>query len=98
MLPWGGEHVLPGARDPSVASLASIVRQKGVPRLEPKKRPRAARRRSVYPAPNACWQLDAIQYVLTRGRLCVISQLIDDHSRFAVASHVATGETSEGTT
>ena len=79
---------------PSVASLARIFREAGVARLEPRKRPRAAWRRFVYPAP-ACWQLDATEYVLTRGRKCVIFQLIDDHSRYAVASHVAWGETSE---
>jgi hypothetical protein len=50
----------------------------------------------VYPAPNACWQLDATEYVLTGGRKCVIFQLIDDHSRLAVASHVSWGETSVG--
>ena len=33
--------------------------------------------------------------MLTGGRKCVIFQLIDDHSRYAVASHVAWGETSE---
>lgn len=49
----------------------------------------------MYPAPNACWQLDATEYVLTGGRKCVILQLEDDHSRYAVASHVAWGETSE---
>ena len=36
-----------------------------------------------------------LQYVLTGGRKCVIFQLEDDHSRKAVASHVAAGETSE---
>ena len=81
---------------PSVAALARIFREKGVARLEPKKKPRAAWRRFVYPAPNACWQLDATEYVLTGGRKCVIFQLEDDHSRVAVASHVATGETSAG--
>ncbi|WP_425557257.1 integrase core domain-containing protein, partial [Kribbella aluminosa] len=35
------------------------------------------------------------EYVLTRGRKCVIFQLIDDHSRYALASHVAWGETTE---
>ena len=74
---------------PSVATLARIFREKGVARLEPKKRPRSAWRRFVYPAPNACWQLDATEYVLAGGRKCVIFQLIDDHSRLAVASHVA---------
>jgi putative transposase len=80
---------------PSVASLARIFRQSDVARLEPRKKPRAAYRRFVYPAPNCLWQLDATEYVLTGGRKCVIFQLIDDHSRFAVASHVAAGETSE---
>lgn len=45
--------------------------------------------------PNACWQLDATEYVLTGGRKCVIFQLIDDHSRYAVASHAASGETAK---
>jgi hypothetical protein len=74
---------------PSTAALARIFREAGVARLEPKKKPRAAWRRFVYPAPNACWQLDATEYVLTGGRKCVIFKLIDDHSRYAVASHVA---------
>ncbi len=81
---------------PSVASLARIFRQAGVARKEPRKKPRSAYRRFVYPAPNACWQLDATEYVLAGGRKCVIFQLEDDHSRLAVASHVATGETTEG--
>lgn len=80
---------------PSTASLARIFREAGVARREPKKKPRSAWRRFVYPAPNACWQLDATEYVLTGGRTCVIFQLIDDHSRFAVASHVASGETAK---
>jgi putative transposase len=80
---------------PSIASLARIFRDAGVARLEPKKKPRSAWRRFVYPAPNACWQLDATEYVLTGGRTCVIFQLIDDHSRYAVASHVAWGETAK---
>jgi len=78
---------------PSTAALARIFREAGVARVEPRKRPRSAWRRFVYPAPNACWQLDATEYVLTGGRKCVVFQLIDDHSRYAVASHVAWGET-----
>ena len=80
---------------PSIASLARIFREAGVARLGPRKRPRASWRRFVYPAPNACRQLDATEYVRSGGRKCVILQLIDDHSRYAVASHVAWGETSE---
>jgi putative transposase len=81
---------------PAVSSLARIFREAGVARVEPKKKPRASFRRFVYPAPNACWQLDGTEYVLTGGRKCVIFQLIDDHSRLAIASHVAWGETSAG--
>ena len=81
---------------PSESSLARIFRDAGVARLEPRKKPRAAYRRFVYPAPNACWQLDGTEYVLSGGRKCVIFQLIDDHSRLAIATHVAWGETSAG--
>lgn len=81
---------------PSTAALARIFRAAGVARLDPRKRPRASYRRFVYPAPNACWQLDATQYVLSGGRTCAIFQLIDDHSRLAIASHAARAETSEG--
>jgi putative transposase len=88
-------HALGMTPVPSVASLARIFRETGVARVEPRKKPRSAWRRFVYPAPNACWQLDGTEYVLSGGRRCVILQLIDDHSRFAVASHVAWGETSE---
>ena len=83
------------AQVPSTASLARIFRDAGVARREPRKKPRSAWRRFVYPAPNACWQLDGTEYVLTGGRTCVILQLIDDHSRYAVGSHVAAGETSD---
>lgn len=84
-----------GLPAPSNATLSRVFRDAGVARAAPNKRPRASFRRFVYPAPNACWQLDATEYVLTGGRKCVIFQLLDDHSRLAVASHVAAGETSD---
>lgn len=84
-----------GLVPPSEASLARIFREAGVARLEPNKKPRAAWRRFVYPAPNACWQMDATEYVLVGGRKCVIFQLEDDHSRVEVASHVAPSETAD---
>ncbi|MBB2772848.1 UNVERIFIED_ORG: transposase InsO family protein [Mycolicibacterium obuense] len=88
-------HAMGLERVPSTASLARVFREAGVARLEPKKKPRSAWRRFVYPAPNACWQLDATEYVLSGGRRCVIFQLIDDHSRYALASHVALSETAK---
>ena len=89
-------HAMGLTRVPSIASLARIFREADVARREPRKKPRSAWRRFVYPAPNACWQLDATEYVLTGGRKCVIFQLIDDHSRYALASLVTTGETAQG--
>ena len=64
-------------------------------RLEPRKKPRSAWRRFVYPARTRAGSSDATEYVLAGGRKCVIFQLIDDHSRYAVASHVASGETAK---
>lgn len=84
-----------GLPAPSVASLARIFREREVARREPKKKPRSAYRRFVYPQPNACWQLDATEYVIDKGRRVVIFQLEDDHSRLALASYVADGETSQ---
>ena len=58
-------------------------------------RPRDRGRRgagSTRPAPNACWQLDATEYVLAGGRKAVIFQLQDDHWRLAVAWLVAPGD------
>lgn len=88
-------HAMGLEQVPSIASLARIFREAGVARREPKKKPRSAWRRFVYPAPNACWQLDATEYVISGGRKCVIFQLIDDHSRYALASHVASTETTK---
>lgn len=84
-----------GIQAPSTASLARLFRARGVARAEPKKRPRASYRRFVYPLPNACWQLDATEWVLAGGDKCVIFQLEDDHSRLAVASLAARSENTD---
>ncbi len=83
-----------GMDPPSRATLARHFRARGVVQPAPTKRPRSSYRRFVYPAPNSLWQIDATEYRLTRGSKCVIFQVIDDHSRLAVASHVAWAETS----
>lgn len=80
---------------PSRATLARIFTQAGMVRPEPRKKPRSAFRRFVYPAPNCLWQIDATEWTLANGRGCVIFQLVDDHSRLALASLVANAETSE---
>ena len=81
-----------GMQTLSIASLARIFSERGLVTPAPQKRPRSSYRSFRYPMPNACWQLDATEYVLEGGRKCVIFQLLDDHSRLAVASLVARTE------
>lgn len=83
-----------GLKPPSRATVARIFVRAGVVVPEPRKKPRSAYKRFVYPQPNACWQIDSTQWQLAGGKKVVIFQLIDDHSRLALASFVATGETS----
>ncbi|WP_227878454.1 integrase core domain-containing protein [Arthrobacter dokdonensis] len=84
-----------GFQPPSRATVARIFTRAGVVVPEPKKKPRSAYIRFVYPQPNACWQIDATEWVLACGTKVTIFQLIDDHSRLALASLAASGETSE---
>ena len=84
-----------GLTAPSRATLARAFAAAGVSKPEPRKRPRAANRRFVYPAPNCCWQIDAFAWSLADGTHVAIHQVIDDHSRQAVATLVADGETAK---
>ncbi len=84
-----------GLTPPSRATLARAFADAGVSKPEPRKRPRAANRRFVYPAPNCCWQIDAFTWSLADGTSVAIHQVIDDHSRMAVATLVADGETAK---
>lgn len=84
-----------GLTPPSRATLARAFAAAGVSKAEPRKRPRAANRRFVYPAPTCCWQIDAFAWSLADGTPVAIHQVIDDHSRMAVATLVADGETAK---
>lgn len=84
-----------GLNPPSRATLARAFAAAGVSKPEPRKRPRAANRRFVYPAPNCCWQIDAFAWSLADGSAVAIHQVIDDNSRMALASLVAEGETAK---
>ncbi|MDF9752019.1 putative transposase [Arthrobacter sp. ES3-54] len=83
-----------GLRPPSRATVARIFARAGAVVPEPRKKPRSAYKRFVYPQPNACWQIDSTEWPLADGTKVAIFQLIDDHSRLALASLVAAGETS----
>jgi putative transposase len=83
-----------GYRPPSRATVARIFTRSGVVVPEPRKKPRSAYKRFVYPQPNACWQIDSTEWVLADRTKVAVFQLIDDHSRLSLASLVAPGETS----
>ena len=84
-----------GLQPPSRASLARYFQAAGVVVPEPRKRPRAAQRRFVYPAPNCMWQIDAFDWSLADASPAAVFQIVDDHSRMALASLAARGETSD---
>ncbi|MGC5168992.1 DDE-type integrase/transposase/recombinase [Luteimicrobium sp. DT211] len=83
-----------GLHAPSRATLARYFRAEGVVVPDPRKRPRAANRRFVHPAPNCMWQIDAFDWTLADGSPATVFQVIDDHSRRILASLAARGETS----
>jgi len=84
-----------GVSAPSRSTLARIFRDRGLVAPQPQKRPRSSYRRFTFPAPNACWQIDATEWRLADGTSVAIFQVLDDHSRFALGSLAASGETSE---
>ncbi|NYE72857.1 transposase InsO family protein [Microlunatus parietis] len=84
-----------GVTPPAASTLARIFSRRGMVVPQPQKRPRSAVRRFVFALVHECWQLDAFDWVLAADRACVIFQLVDDHSRFMIASLAAWGETVE---
>jgi putative transposase len=83
-----------GVPAPSRATLARIFTRRGMVVPQPAKRPRSSWRRFTFARVHECWQLDATEWLLADGTTGTVFQLIDDHSRFIVASMVDGGETS----
>ena len=82
-----------GVVPPSRATIHRVLVRRGQVVPQPRKRPRAANhRRFEAPRPNAMWQLDGFEHRLADGRTVVVLQLIDDHSRLALASRAAPSE------
>jgi transposase InsO family protein len=80
---------------PSVATIHRVLVRRGQVVAQPEKRPRSAWRRFVWPAPNACWQIDATMWVLADGREVWIMDIMDDHSRVLIAARVWPQETGD---
>ena len=77
---------------PSRATLARLFAASGVVTPQPQKRPRSSYRRFTFAYVHECWQLDATEVELADGSKAVVFQLMDDHSRFVVASRAAVSE------
>lgn len=79
------EH-FPGARVPSVATIARLLSSVGQVDAAPRKRPKSSYIPFVRATAMALWQLDAFEYRLATGDIITIYQLLDDATRFDVGT------------
>jgi transposase InsO family protein len=71
---------------PSKTTVWRILKARGVVTPQPQKRPRSAWIRFQAELPNEMWQADATHWQLADGSDVEILNLVDDHSRFCLAS------------
>ena len=71
---------------PSVATIWRILRRHGLITPQPQKRPRSSFTRFQAQLPNELWQTDTTHWSLADGTAVEILNIVDDHSRSAVAS------------
>jgi len=74
-----------GGEVPSVATIWRILKRQGLVTPEPHKRPRASFIRFEATLPNETWQLDSTPWQLLDGSPVEILNVLDDHSRLALA-------------
>lgn len=75
------------AKVPAVSTIWRILSRRGFVVPQPHKRPRSAWKRFQAELPNQCWQADVTHWRLADHTEVEILDLIDDHSRVAIASH-----------
>ena len=80
---------------PSEATLWRLFVRRGFVTPEPRKRPKASYRRFAADTPNECWQIDASQWRLKRGRRVEIFSILDDCSRLLIACVAVSAATTE---
>jgi transposase InsO family protein len=73
---------------PAVSTIWRILSRRGFVIPQPHKRPRSSWKRFCAELPNQCWQADVTHWRLADHREVEILDIIDDHSRIAIASHV----------
>lgn len=75
-----------GLEVPSVPTIWRILRAGGFVTPQPHKRPRSSWKRFEADFPNECWQADVTHVEGANGAVYEVLNIIDDHSRLAVAS------------
>jgi transposase InsO family protein len=81
-----------GVAAPAASTLARVFTRRGMVVAQPQKRPKSSWHRFEFATVHECWQLDAFQWRLADGTGCVVFQLLDDKSRFMIASRAAASE------
>jgi transposase InsO family protein len=71
---------------PAVSTIWRILHKRGFVTPQPHKRPRSAWKRFVADQPNELWQADATHWRLADDTEIEILNILDDHSRLALAS------------
>jgi transposase len=71
---------------PAVSTIWRILSARGFVTPQPHKRPKSSYERFCGDAPNERWQLDITHYRLADGSEVEVLNMIDDHSRLAIAS------------
>jgi transposase len=71
---------------PAVSTIWRILSARGFVTPQPHKRPKSSYERFCADAPNERWQLDITHYRLADGSEVEVLNMIDDHSRLAIAS------------
>lgn len=86
-----------GWRVPARSTIHRILLTAGLVTPEPKKRPRSSFRRFSYARPRDCYQIDATVVILASLPCpAVVFEVLDDHSRMLVATHVTSSENVTG--
>jgi transposase InsO family protein len=74
---------------PAVSTIWRILKRRGFVVAQPQKRPRSAWKRFCAEQPNQCWQADVTHWRLADRTEVEILDIVDDHSRLAIASIAA---------
>ncbi|HEY2089005.1 MAG TPA: IS481 family transposase [Mycobacterium sp.] len=83
---------------PSARTIHRVLSRQGLIEPTPSKRPRSSYKRFVFPATDDLWQIDAFEYSLhgLAQTVAVVFEILDDHSRYNVASLAWPREDTEG--